>query len=105
MTKFLTYTVAGLLLALYVTVSLYIERGREIAALQGEKSALLGKTSFLEAEIAKRDEKALDADKRLCEIEKAAEESKVCAARAEEGGFDWDGALPADAVTLRLRQD
>lgn len=46
MTKFLTYAVAGLLLALYITVSLYIERGREIAALQGEKSALLGKTSF-----------------------------------------------------------
>lgn len=98
MTKFLTYAVAGLLLALYVTVSLYIERGREIAALQGEKSALLGKTSFLEAEIAKRDEKALDADKRLCEIEKAAAEK-------DKGGFDWDGALPADAVTLRLRQD
>lgn len=99
MTKLLTYTVAGLLLALYITVSLYIERGREIAALQGEKSALLGKTSFLEAEIAKRDEKALDADKRLCEIEKAAEAEK------DKGGFDWDGALPADAVTLRLRQD
>jgi hypothetical protein len=99
MTKLLTYTVAGLLLALYITVSLYIERGREIAALQGEKSALLGKTSFLEAEIAKRDEKALDADKRLCEIEKAAEESK------DKGGFDWDSALPADAVTLRLHQD
>ena len=40
MTKLLTYAVAGLLLALYITVSLYIERGREIAALQGEKSAL-----------------------------------------------------------------
>ncbi len=99
MIKLLTYTVAGLLLALYITVSLYIERGREIAALQGEKSALLGKTSFLEAEIAKRDEKALDADKRLCEIEKAAEESK------DKGGFNWDNPLPADAVTLRLRQD
>lgn len=99
MTKLLTYTVAGLLLALYITVSLYIERGREIAALQGEKSALLGKTSFLEAEIAKRDEKALDADKRLCEIEKAAEKSK------DKGGFDWNSLLPADAVTLRLRQD
>ena len=44
MTRFLTYAVAGLLLALYVSVSLYIERGREIAALQGEKSALSGKT-------------------------------------------------------------
>ena len=94
-----------LLLALYITVSLYIERGREIAALQGEKSALLGKTSFLEAEIAKRDERALDADKRLCEIEKAAAAEKVRAAQAKEGGFDWDSPLPADAVTLQLRQD
>lgn len=99
MTKLLTYAVAGLLLALYITVSLYIERGREIAALQGEKSALLGKTSFLEAEIAKRDEKALETSVRLCEIEEAAEAEK------DKGGFDWNSALPADAVTLRLRQD
>ena len=99
MTKFLTYAVAGLLLALYVSVSLYIERGREIAALQGEKSALLGKTSFLEAEIAKRDEKALDADKRLCEIEKAAEAEK------DKGGFDWDSPLPNDSISKLLRGD
>lgn len=99
MTKFLTYAVAGLLLALYVSVSLYIERGREIAALQGEKSALLGKTSFLEAEIAKRDEKALDADKRLQALENAAEAEK------DKGGFNWNSPLPADTVTLRLRQD
>lgn len=105
MTKFLTYAVAGLLLALYITVSLYIERGREIAALQGEKSALSGKTSFLEAEIAKRDEKTLETSVRLCEIEEAAEAEKVRAAQAKEGGFNWDSPLPADTVTLRLRQD
>lgn len=99
MTKFLTYAVAGLLLALYITVSLYIERGREIAALQGERNALMGKTSFLEAEIEKRNEKALYADKRVCEVEKAA------AAEKDKGGFDWDSPLPADTVTLRLRQD
>ena len=99
MIKLLTYTVAGLLLALYITVSLYIERGREIAALQGEKSALLGKTSFLEAEIAKRDEKALDADKRLCEIEKAAEAEK------DKGGFDWNSPLPNDSISKLLRGD
>ena len=73
--------------------------------MQGEKSALSGKTSFLEAEIAKRDERALDADKRLCEIEEAAAAEKVRAAQAKEGGFDWDSPLPADAVTLQLRQD
>lgn len=99
MTKFLTYAVAGLLLALYITVSLYIERGREIAALQGEKSALLGKTSFLEAEIAKRDEKALDADKRLQALENAAEAEK------DKGGFNWDSPLPNDSISKLLRGD
>lgn len=99
MTKFLTYAVAGLLLALYITVSLYIERGREIAALQGEKSALLGKTSFLEAEIAKRDEKALDADKRLQALENAAEAEK------DKGGFDWNSLLPNDSISKLLRGD
>lgn len=99
MTKFLTYAVAGLLLALYVSVSLYIERGREIAALQGEKSALLGKTSFLEAEIAKRDEKALETSVRLCEIEEAAEAEK------DKGGFDWNSPLPNDSISKLLRGD
>ena len=99
MTKVLGYVLAALLLALYVSVSLYIERGREIAALQGERNALMGKTSFLEAEIEKRNEKALYADKRVCEVEKAA------AAEKDKGGFDWDSPLPADTVTLRLRQD
>ena len=99
MTKFLTYAVAGLLLALYIAISLYIERGREIAALQGEKSVLLGKTSFLEAEIAKRDEKALDASVRLCEIEEAAEAEK------DKGGFDWNSPLPNDSISKLLRGD
>ena len=99
MSKFLTYAVAALLLTLYITVSLYIERGREIAVLQGEKNALLGKTLFLEKEIAKRDEKALETDKRLLEIEEAAEAEKG------KGGFDWNSNLPADAVALRLRKD
>lgn len=99
MTKFLTYAVAGLLLALYITVSLYIERGREIAALQGEKSALLGKTSFLEAEIAKRNEKALDTDKRVQTLERAAEAEK------NKGGFDWNSPLPNDSISKLLRED
>ena len=99
MTRFLTYAVAGLLLALYVSVSLYIERGREIAALQGEKSALSGKTSFLEAELAKRDEKALDADKRLQALENAAEAEK------DKGGFDWNSPLPNDSISKLLRGD
>lgn len=96
MTKLLTYTVAGLLLALYVTVSLYIERGREIAALQGEKSALLGKTSFLEAEIAKRDEKALDADKLKQENNKQIDKDKT--------GFNWNYDLSDNPVLLNFKR-
>ena len=96
MTKLLTYTVAGLLLALYITVSLYIERGREIAALQGEKSALLGKTSFLEAEIAKRDEKALDADKLKRENDKQIDKDKT--------GFNWNYDLSDNPVLLNFKR-
>ena len=99
MTKLLSNAVGFLLLALYIAISLYIERGREIAALEGEKNALMGKTSFLEAEIAKRNEKALAADKRLREIEAAAETEK------NTGGFDWNSPLPVDSVTMRLRAD
>ena len=93
------YAAAGLLLALYVAVSLYIERGREIAVLQGEKSALSGKTSFLEKEIERRNKIEIQTSERLREIEEAAENV------ADKGGFDWNSNLPADAVTLRLRQD
>ena len=99
MTKLLSYAVGFLLLALYIAISLYIERGREIAALEGEKNALSGNVKYLEAEIEKRNEKALYADKRVCEVEKAA------AAEKDKGGFDWDSPLPVDSVTLRLRAD
>lgn len=99
MTKLLSYLAAFLLLVVYILSTLYIERGNKITVLETQKNALNGNINYLEAEIEKRNEKALDADKRLCEIEKAAEESK------DKGGFDWDSALPADAVTLRLRQD
>ena len=99
MTKILSYAVGVLLLALYIAISLYIGRGREIEALKGERNALMGKTSYLEAEIEKRNEKALYADKRLQEIEAAA------AAEKDKGGFDWDSPLPDDSVTMRLRAD
>lgn len=99
MTKFLTYSVATLLLALYITVSSYIERGREITALQGEKNALLGKTSFLEKEIERRNEIEIQTSERLQELSRLAEEEK------NKGGFDWTRSLPDDAVADKLRKD
>ena len=98
MTKILSYAVGFLLLALYIAISLYIERGREIAALEGEKNALMGKTSFLEAEIEKRNEKALDTDKRVRELEEAAARGK------NKAGFDWNSNIAADPVIIKLKE-
>lgn len=99
MTKLLSYLAAFLLLVVYILSTLYIERGNKITVLETQKNALNGNINYLEAEIAKRDEKALRADKRLCEIEAAAEAEK------NKGGFDWNSPLPVDSVTLRLRAD
>lgn len=99
MTKLLSYLAAFLLLVVYILSTLYIERGNKITVLETQKNALNGNINYLEAEIEKRNEKALDTDKRLCEIEEAAEAEK------DKGGFDWDSPLPADTVTLRLRED
>lgn len=105
MTKLLSYLAAFLLLVVYILSTLYIERGNKITVLETQKNALNGNINYLEAEIEKRNEKALDTDKRLREIEEAAAAEKVRAAQAKEGGFDWDSPLPADTVTLRLRAD
>lgn len=99
MIKILSYFAAFLLVVVYILSSLYVERGHKITALETQKNALSGNVKYLEAEIEKRNEKALYADKRVCEVEKAA------AAEKDKGGFDWDSPLPADSVTLRLRAD
>ena len=99
MIKFLSYFAAFLLVVVYILSSLYIERGHKITALETQKNALSGNVKYLEAEIAKRNEKALAADKRLREIEAAAEAEK------NKGGFDWNSPLPNDSVTLRVRAD
>lgn len=99
MTKLLSYLAAFLLLVVYILSTLYIERGNKITVLETQKNALNGNINYLEAEIEKRNEKALAADIRLQTLEKAA------AAEKDKGGFDWDSPLPCDSVTLRLRAD
>lgn len=99
MIKFLSYFAAFLLVVVYILSSLYIERGHKITTLETQKNALSGNVKYLEAEIAKRNEKALATDKRLREIEAAAEAEK------NKGGFDWNSPLPADSVTMRVRAD
>lgn len=99
MTKFLSYLSAFLLVAVYILSGIYLNQKKQINALETEKSVIAGNNEYLEAEIEKRNEAALDADKRRLKIEKAAETAK------DTGGFNWSNPLPADDVTRRLRQD
>lgn len=99
MTKLLSYLAAFLLLVVYILSTLYIERGNKITVLETQKNALNGNINYLEAEIEKRNEKALDTDKRLREIEEAAARGK------NKGGFNWDSPLPNDSISKLLRGD
>ena len=99
MTKLLSYLAAFLLLVVYILSTLYIERGNKITVLETQKNALNGNINYLEAEIEKRNEKALAADIRMRELEEAAEAEK------DKGGFDWDSPLPNDSISKLLRGD
>lgn len=98
MTKFLSYAAACLLIVIYILSTLYIERGRKIEALETQKNALSGNVQYLEKEIAKRDEKAMDADKRMQALERAAEKAK------DKSGFDWNYNIAGDPVILELKK-
>lgn len=99
MTKLLSYLAAFLLLVVYILSTLYIERGNKITVLETQKNALNGNINYLEAEIEKRNEKALAADIRLQTLEKAA------AAEKNKGGFDWNSPLPDDKIANLLKKD
>ena len=99
MTKFLSYLFVFLSVVIFILFNLYTERGNEIEALETKLNAYKGKSTFLEGEIARRNEKALAADFKLRQIEAAAEAEK------NKGGFDWNSPLPADSVTMRVRAD
>ena len=98
MTKLLSYLAAFLVLVVYILSTLYIERGNKITVLETQKNALNGNINYLEAEIEKRNEKALDADIRLQTLEKAATAEK------EKGGFDWNRNIVADTVIIKLKE-
>lgn len=98
MTKFLSYLAAFLLLVVYILSTLYIERGNKITVLETQKNALNGNINYLEAEIEKRNEKALDTYKRVQTLERAAEKAK------DKGGFDWNYNIAGDLVILELKK-
>ena len=67
--------------------------------LETNYNALMGNKMFLEKEIERRNKIQIQTSERLQELSRLAVEEK------NKGGFDWNSNLPADAVTLRLRQD
>lgn len=98
MTKLLSYLAAFLLLVVYILSTLYIERGNKITVLETQKNALNGNINYLEAEIEKRNEKALDTYKRVQTLERAAEKAK------DKGGFDWNYNIAGDLVIIKLKE-
>lgn len=96
MIKFLSYFAAFLLVVVYILSSLYIERGHKITALETQKNALSGNVKYLEAEIAKRNEKALAADKLKKENNKQIDKDKT--------GFNWNYDLSVNPVLLNFKR-
>lgn len=98
MTKLLSYLAAFLLLVVYILSTLYIERGNKITVLETQKNALNSNINYLEAEIEKRNEKALRADIRMREIEAAAARGK------NKTDFDWNRNIATDPVIIKLKE-
>lgn len=94
MVKFLSYLSVFLAFVCFVLFDLYSDRGDKINALEKEKNSLSGKITFLEKELADRNEKALETGKRISELEKA----------AEKASFDWYYNLSNDPVLLKLKE-
>ena len=68
MKTFLMYLGAFLLLCLYIFSMQYIERGKKISLLEGEKSELTSQLKSKEAEIENYNEKQLEASNTIQEV-------------------------------------
>ena len=96
MTKLLSYLAAFLLLVVYILSTLYIERGNKITVLETQKNALNGNINYLEAEIEKRNEKALATDNLKKENNKQIDKDKT--------GFNWNYDLSVNPVLLNFKR-
>lgn len=68
MKTFMLYFVAFLLLCAYIFAQNYIERGRQINTLEGEKTELISQLKSKEAEIEKYNQKQLEASNTIQEV-------------------------------------
>lgn len=93
MRTFLMYLGAFLLLCLYIFSIQYIERGKKITLLEGEKSELTNQLKSMEKEIEQYNQKQLEASNT---IEKVREVVK----RVKEPCDCYNTALPSDIKRL-----
>lgn len=93
MKTFLMYIGAFLLLCLYIFSIQYIERGKKITLLEGEKNELKSQLKSMEAEIDEYNKKQLQASST---IEKVREVVK----RVKEPCDCYNTALPSDIKRL-----
>ena len=96
MTKLLSYLAAFLLLVVYILSTLYIERGNKITVLETQKNALNGNKNDLEAEMEKRNEKALATDNHKKENNKQIDKDKT--------DFNLNYDLSVNPVLLNFKQ-
>ena len=93
MKTFLMYIGAFLLLCLYIFSMQYIERGKKISLLEGEKSELTSQLKSKEAEIEKYNQKQVEASE---QIQKVREVIK----KVKEPCDCYNTRLPDDALQL-----
>lgn len=68
MKTFILYLVAFLLLCAYIFAQQYIERGRQINTLEGEKTELISQLKSKEAEIENYNQKQLEASEQITKV-------------------------------------
>ena len=68
MKTFMLYFVAFLLLCAYIFAQNYIERGRQINTLEGEKNELISQLKSKEKEIEQYNQKQLEASNTIQEV-------------------------------------
>ena len=93
MKTFMLYFVAFILLVGYIFSERYIERGRQINTLEGEKTELISQLKSKEKEIEQYNQKQLEASNTIQEVREVVK-------RVKEPCDCYNTALPSDIKRL-----
>lgn len=98
MTKILSCIAFFLVVATSILSVLYLEQKHKITALQTQNNAFKGNINYLEAEIEKRNEKAVATYIAMRELEETAEREK------NKSNFNWYCNIASDSVIIKLKE-